>query len=414
MAFEYPDVMNDYLEADRRFESTAVQYLATMPQDATPAGEVLDVRLIVQSVMDVEAKVWIHIALPAGDRKLRRLPQPLFSVFQPDIHFTLAHGEVAQLVIPLHVSEHVPPGVYDMSVVVRSECEPGGMRVRPSVGARRVGDIKIRYPQGLGIAQIGAWGYESTASEEQVLALRIAEAGASPDEVDLKPSFESLWTPGDWDIFARARQEANDRSIYVLPVLTAEALFVRFMEQSQALFAAAGVTLHLGEAIFLAKVLTYTTRYLLTNPEWQGCLLVPMYAYAQLTDQPSDDALWLVTELGYTHVVELAIALSFTLVEETLQREVWSSAEQRAVRQFVAESLSEGTPLPAEFLYLPLLLGALVVADEITLDGEDIGASLRLLSTSKAERASLFDEPELRDLGDAFDRLFARQARRRV
>ena len=250
--------------------------------------------------------------------------------------------------------------------------------------------------------------------KEQVLALRVGEAEEAAGETDLKPSFNSLWTPSDWDVFARARQEANDRSVYTLPVLTPEALYVRFLERSQALFSASGVTLHLGEALFLAKILTHTTRYLLSDPEWQGCLLVPMYAYAQLTDQPSDDALWLVTELGYTHVVELAIALSFTLVEETLQRETWSPAEQRAVREFVADSLSEGKPLPTEFLYLPLLLGALIVADETVFDDEDVGESLRLLSTAKAERAKLFAEEELRDLDDAFDRLFARQARRRI
>ncbi|MBN1640586.1 MAG: hypothetical protein JXA09_05060 [Anaerolineae bacterium] len=414
MAFEYPDVMNDHLEASRRYESAAVQYLATAPREPTPAGQVLDVRLVLQSVMDVPVKVWIHVALPALDRRLRRLPQPLFAVFQPDIHLTLSHGEVAQLVIPLHVSEHVPPGAYDLSIVVRSEAEQGGTRVRPRSGARRIGEIKIRYPQGLGIAQIGAWGYESTLSEEQVLALHVGEAGESSPEVELKPAFSSLWTPDDWEIFARARQEANDRSIYALPTLTPEALFVRFMEQSQALFAASGVTLHLGEAIFLGKILTYTTRYMLAQPEWQECLLVPMYAYAQLTDESSDDALWLVTELGYTHVIELAIALSFALVEEVLQREIWDREEQRAVREFVAESLSEGKPLPTEFLYLPLILGALVAADESVVEGEEVGESLRLLSTSKAARAELFAEEELRDLGDAFDRLFARQARRRV
>lgn len=414
MAFEYPDVMNDVLEASERFESGAVQYLAAAPERPVHAGWVFDTSLVLQNVMEVPAKVDVRVVLPQVTRKLRRLPQPLFEVYRSDIHLTLTSGEVGELTLPIQVHAHVPPGEYEFALEVRSETEDEGRRVRAQQGERRVGEIMIRYPQGMRIAQIASWGYEAKSALRQVVPFSISESTESTGEAALKPLFRSLWTPEDWDVFAEARQEANDRRVYAVPQLKPEAVYLRFMEQAESLFSASGIAMHVGEAVFVAKILTYTVTYMLGQSEWQDCLLVPIYAYARLTNQPTDDALWLVTELGLTHVVELAIALGFALAEDSLDRQIWSATEQRAVREFVADSLGEGKPLPTEFLYLPLILGGLAAADRVQLDGEDLGESLRVLRKAKDERAELFGDEDLRELDYAFERIFARQARRYI
>jgi hypothetical protein len=413
MAVEYPDVMNDALDARQRYESGAVQYLAELPTQPTPAGQVVRVAAVLQSVMDVPVKVALHVALPELNRKLRRLDQPLFQIFQPDITLTLSNGEVAELIIPIHIQPHVPADTYQFAIHVRAQAVQEGMRIRSSSGENRVGDLLIRRPQGLRIAQLASWGFEARQSPSQPLPIAVAEAGELPEEIDLKPQFNTLWTPADWEIFPRARQEANDRRIYAVPELTVENLYLPFIQESQVFFGDAGVQLHVGEAIFLSKLLTYTVTYLMSNAEWQEILLVPIYAAAQLAEQPSDDVIWLVTEFGYTHVIELAAAISFTLVGDTIGREIWSPTEQRLLREFIVSCLEEGNSLPPEFLYLPLLLGGIAVAREITFEEEDITESMRLLSKAKAERGELFEAEDLSSLNDAFDRLMAKQSRGR-
>jgi hypothetical protein len=412
MAFEYPDVMNDVLDAGQRFANGPVQYLGAVPARPVPAGWVFETNVVLQNVMEVPVKVGVQVVLPQLSRRLRRLSQPLFEVYRSDIHLTLGAGEVGELVLPIQVHAHVPPGEYQFALEVESEAEEEGRRVRPEKAERRVGEIMIRYPQGMHIAQLAAWGYDAKPSRRQVLSFSVSESSESSSEAELKPSFRSLWMPEDWDVFAEARAEVNDRRVYAVPALQDKSLYLRFMEQAQALFSASGITMHVGEAIFLAQILTYTVTYLLGQEEWQDCLLVPIYAYARLTDQATDDAVWLVTELGFTHVAELAISLSFALIEEILGREVWSPTEQRAVRAFVADSLGEGKPLPTEFLYLPLVLGGLAAIDRASLESKDAGESLRLLRKAKDARAELFSEGDLRELDQAFERVFARQARR--
>lgn len=414
MAIEYPDVMNDILDARQRLESGVVQYLAELPREPAPAGSTLPVALVMQNVMDAPIRATVHIELPDPGRKQRRLPQPPFRVFQPEIHLTLAPGEVARLTLPMFIDAQVSPGEYPFALKVQSQATEEGLRARPEHGENRVGDFKIRRPQGLGIAQISSWGYQAQRSATQKLQLVVAAPGEIDPNPALKPQFESLWTSKDWELIPAARRETNDRRIHVLPELTPESLFVPFMRESQVLMGDSGVQLHVGEGIFLAKILTYTVIYMTHNGEWFDCLFVPIYAYAQATEQPTDDAVWLLTELCYTHVLELAVALSFGLVEDALGREPWTPSEQRAVREYIVQCLSGGQTLPAEFLYLPLMLGGIGVANEVTFAGEDGGESLRLLNKAKGERKDLFAEPDLKDLNDVFDRLIARQARGRA
>jgi len=412
MALEYPDVMNDVVDARSRYESGAVQYLGWFSPDRVAAGHLAQLHLVLQSVLNIPVDVGVHIEMPPAKRRLRRLPQPLFQVFRPDIRMTLESGEAAELVVPVCVRPHVPVGDYAFRVAVRTATLGPGQRVRPERAETQVGDLRIRHPQGLGIGQLASWGYESRKSREQQLILGVEEAQEAETDPELRPQFTSLWTTADWEWVPAARREANDRRAFTVAALTAEALFVPFMRKTQSVFAGIGIALHLGEAMFIARMLTHAVIYMMGKAEWQDCLLVPIYGYAQANGQATDDAVWLVTSLGYTHIVELGIALAFSEIENALDREVWDPSTQRAVREFVVECLEAGTTLPIEFVYLPLILGGMAVASEMRMNSENVQESLRLLAQARAERKQVFADPELRELRNTYDRLLALHARR--
>ncbi len=408
MPVEYPDVMNDLTDARRRFEQGGVQYLAEFPYAPVPAGGIAEMTLTVQNVLDVPLKVGLRLALPEVKGRLKRLPQPLFRLFRPDMGLKLEAAEVGQLIIPVQASPHVPPGQYTFTLHVRAAPTAEGTRVRPERGENRLGNIKIRHLQGLGITQLVSWGFEAHKSAQQPVTLHVEGKEEPPEEVDLKPRFSSEWTPEAWEWIPLARREVNERRIHIVPLLDIGSLYLPFMKESQSSFANAGVRLHVGEAIFIAKMLTYTVTYLMSNAEWQDCLLVPIYAFARMNEEPTDDVVWLVTELGYTHVLELAVALGFALIEEALQREPWAAMEQRAVREFIVECLEGEATLPGEFVYLPLVLGGMAVAREVRVDGEDVGQSLHLLARAKAAKEELFADPDLQAVNEAFELLMRR------
>lgn len=415
MAVEYPDVMNDLTDARQRFESGAAQFLAEFSTPVAPAGSLVHMPLTMQSVMNVPVKVAIRLDLPEVKGKAKRLPQPLFQILQTEISLTLESAEVAQLTIPIYVQPYVPAGDYAFTVSLRSAPVEQGTRVRSKQSENQLADIKINRPQGLGMTQIASWGFVAKEAQRQVVPLAVSEAVEEPEAVDdaaLKPGFNSIWTLQDWDLIPPARREVNDRRIHIMPRLTAEALYLPFLKQTQALLMSSGVQLYVGEAIFLAKILTYTTVYMASKPDWLDCLLVPIYAFAQADSQPTDDIVWLLTELGYVQVLEFAIAISFTMAEEALQRELLEPAEQRAVREFIVACLDQAQDLPGEFVYLPLLLGGLLVSDNVVMKGEDVQQSIRLLASAKANRADLFADPDLQDLDRAFSLLLSQQSGR--
>jgi hypothetical protein len=411
MALEYPDVMNDVTDARTRFESGPVQYLAEFQQGSATAGGVASFALTLQNVVDVPVHVDIRLALPRLRRRLRRLPRPAFEIAEPRIRLTLGGSEVGQLVVPVRIQPQVDPGKYVFTVRVESMTEQKSSRTRPDHSDSRVGDLKIRYLQGLGITQFVSWGYRTEKTGQQRVPLEVLESTGQVYDTELGPRFSVLWTSEHWKLITSARQEVGERRLHAVSELRTSALYVAFMRESQETFAQSSIRLHVGEAIFVAKILAHTVGYLMSDVSWQDCLLIPIVAYARANEQPTSDMLWLVTQLGYVHVLELAIALSFSLVEQVLEREVWNVAEQIALRDFVVQCLSAGSPLPGEFLYLPLILGGLIVADELVLDREDVRQSLSLLMRARAERADWFADQELRDLDEVFDLLAARQQR---
>jgi len=186
---------------------------------------------------------------------------------------------------------------------------------------------------------------------EMSLAVEPAEMGLLRIPLQIDPATEQ----GEYGV------RINDRRIHILEQLKVEPMYVALLEESETIFRGMDLPLGVGERIFLAKILTHTAQYFLQDANRQDALLIPIWLDALRHDLSTDDYLGVVTQVGYDRLLRLAIALSFALVHEALGREPWTIEEQRAVADLVLNCVSQGEPLPVEFLYLPLLLGGLLV-----------------------------------------------------
>jgi hypothetical protein len=408
MAIQYPDVMNDLTAAQQRFEAGCVQYLAEFQGGPVPAGGVAQLVVTVQNAVSAPASLAIRCVLPQPKGWLRRRGEALFVLQESVLRLELSEGEVGQVFVPVGVSSETPTGSHVFTVQVEAVTREGAQRARPELSESQAMGLEIGPPQGLGIVQFLSWGYEAQRRAEQSVSLSVV-AGGAPTEQDLSPRYVSAWTPELWSVVARARTELNDRRLHIMGELVPARLFVDLLKESQAVYKEVGLRLDLGEAIFLAKMLTYTTTYFLRELSWQECLLAPMLAYALAEGLSTVDVRPIVTGVGYPHVVELAVAQAFVLIRRTLGRAPWQIAEQRALRDLILQCQSTGSELPVEFLYLPLILGGMVVAHEMTMEGEDVLQSLDRLAAAKNKRAEAFADPELAQINDVFEELLTRQ-----
>jgi hypothetical protein len=244
-------------------------------------------------------------------------------------------------------------------------------------------------------------GYIARTQPQQELTLTVEGPSQPGPAPDLTPTYLSHWAVDDLPIQGKALRNVNEQRLYILPKLTRQALYVAFLEESQERLRDAQAPLHIGEALFLAKILTFAAEYFLKRPEWQDAILVPAFYLAYRYDLEVDDPVLLVARADYARMTRLAISLSFGMLRQRLGQDVWTMEEQQAVADLVADRVERGGRLPIEFVYLPLLLGGLMVASEVQMPGEKPAQSLALLAQARQKRAAeLAEIPELVQLLD--------------
>jgi hypothetical protein len=402
---EYPDILGEVTPAGQRYEAGAVQYVCSLSRETVASGEATELVFFLQSVVNVPMDVTLKLNVPVRTGGLRSRPSGI-KIGEAETTVPMKPAEMGELRIPIQTSVETPPATYEVKLELMGTPKSSANRLRAQQSQGRLGETILRDTVGLSLASTIGVGFTTKSRNKFLLKFDVTGEG-NAQEIDLAPSFTSVWTLGDLDVQHRAAREINERRAHIAPHLTPEAIYVPVLDASRERFADAGIVLHVGEAISVAKILTHTIRYFTRNADLQDGLLIPIYMQAYLHNLPTDNATWLVSEVGYSRIMRLAIALSFALVESALKGQPWLLEEQRALADLVIGNLDSSLPLPIEFLYLPLLMGGALVMRDLVMEGEDPRQSLQMLAQAKRERAEDFTG-EAAETGELFDSLLAR------
>jgi hypothetical protein len=395
MSSEYPDVLGDLVEARQRSEFNGVHYVMALQPAVIAPGETTSLRVWLQSCWDVPVAVAVTVHVATH-------PSPALSVIQSRTDLPLEPAEVGELTIPIAAASELEPGEYAVPVTVGVQFETRGLYVRSKKNQGQLDDSLLGFSTGMGLAATVGLGYEARTEAEKRLGLTVSGEPLAAPVPDLCPTFLSHWTVADLAILGRARQLVNDQRIYIQPKLTRDAMYVAFLEECQERFKDAALPLHVGEAIFAAKILTFAVEYFLRRPEGQEAILIPAYELALSYGLATEDPVPLIVCADFARIARLAISLSFGMLRRRLGRDVWTVEEQVAVANLVADRVERGGVLAAEFLYLPLLLGGLLVAKQVQMPGEKLDQSLGLLAKARQKRADGLGEiPDLVRILDA-------------
>jgi len=396
MGSEYLDVLGDLVEARQRFEVNGVHYVMALEPETISPGEATSLRIWLQSCWDLPVAVAITIHLPT-------VPSATFTILQKRTDVPLEAAEVGEVTVPIASAVEIVPGDYTVPVTIGVKYETRGLYVRSQKNEGQLGDSLLSFTTGMGLAAAIGLGFVARTRPEQELTLQVKGSAQPVPVPDLTPTYLSHWTVNNLLIPGKARQLVNDQRLFLLPKLTRQALYLAFLEESQQRFKDAALPLHIGEAIFLAKILTHTVEYFLKRLDLQDAILAPAYNLAFRYNLPMDDPVFLIVRADFSRIARLAVSLSFGMLRQRLNREPWKVEEQVAVADLLTSRVEQGGILPAEFLYLPLLLGGLMVASQMQMPGENLAQSLSLLTKARQQRtADLAENPELNEL---FDRL---------
>jgi hypothetical protein len=403
MALEYPDIVCEYVGASERYECDGVQIVSSLEPARIPMGGYAVLILLFQNAFDVPVDLLIRPELPTtGHIKA----EPVLEIGEPEMRAKLAPAQVGTLYVPVKPTARAREGQYELHLHVAVKTGGPGNRVRPARTAGRFQSELIDDVAGLELGRILGVPYGVIPTRKISLPLNIggqAESTEKPPSTTSK--FESLWKREDADAQVRAHKQVDAQRAEIAHRLTMEPMYAALLAEGQTRCAKAGAQLRVGEAIALGKILTYTALYFLGNANWQDGLLVPMWELAQKDDLPTDDALWVLRNVGFGHLARLGVALGFGLIAHALKKQPWDLEERRALSQEVANRLESGESLPIELVYIPLLAAATLIADKIGIVGEDVGQSLTLLKAAKAARADVFGDPDLAQASAIVDHL---------
>jgi hypothetical protein len=405
MAVEYPDIISEYLDAPTRYECGGVQIVSSLEPPILPLEGYSVVILLLQSAVDAPVQISFKLEMPTvGAFRGVSALQTTVSELQAD----LEPAQVGSLFIPIKATSDARPGEYHVRLSVQAKVQGKGNRVRPSQCAGRVDRDLVSDVVGLDLGRVLGVSYKEVPTSKIDVPVVVGEMKAAEDQPpSMEVKFESLWKRENADLQQRALQEVNARRANILEAMTSEALFVALFSEGQKRFKQADVSIRTGEAVGLGKILTYTVRSFLERPEMQDGLLVPIWEIAQEMGISTMDPVSVLRSVGIGHVVRLSVALSFSLIEKVYGEQPWSLEERRSLTEFIAETLETGEPLPVEFLYIPLLAGAAIVWPRLTLQREDARSSLEMLQRAKAARDRVFEDADLQQASQVFDRLLS-------
>jgi len=405
MAIFYPDIIGDYLNTTQRFETGGLQYAGYFEPDTIPAGQVTQLFLFLQNTLNVPLTVNFQIDLPKTGGFLRA-KNPLLQIEKPNITLELAPAEAGLYSLPVTTTSHTTQAEHALTFNTKVTPKGRGKRIRPPQATSHLDNTLIDNPIGLNLVPALGATYTEKSVKKAQFALKIA---GKPEPLQRAPklqaTYESIWKEENIQSFNKAIQEINSRQVKLKDDLNVEKLFVNLYGESVSRFADAGVPLRIGEAIVLAKILTYSCHYFLSSPKRANGLLLPIWEQALAENANTTDVLQLFRTVGYHHIIRLAVAISFGLIAKSTGRQQWPLEERQALAAHVAECLETGQNLDLDFLYLPLLMGGTEVATKVKLQGEDLPHTLALMKTARDERKRLFTDQDMEKADKIYNRI---------
>jgi hypothetical protein len=404
MTVSFPDIIGEYIDNPERFETGGVQYTGYFEPAKIAPEQVANLFLFLQNTLNTPLKINIKAGLPQTGG-LFGGGKPVLKVLEPIFQLQLAGAEAGMLTLPV-TTEHVKEGEQALTLEFKVTNEGRGQTIRPAQAQSKLGKGLIDSPVGLNLVSTLGSTFTAKSVKKAVFPLKIEGKPDPPERAPrLKYSYQTIWVEENAEVFNHAIQEINLRQVKLKNELTVEGIYATLYAESIDRFGDAGLSLRVGEAITLAKILTYSCQYFLGNPDRYNGLLVPMWERALQEGRDTTNALEVLRSAGYTHLLKLALAISFGLVAEAVGRQFWPRDERQAVISFIAESIETGQQIDIEFLYLPLLMAGTHIAGKIRLEGEDVRHSLALMKKAREARRDLFLDEDMAQANKIYNQI---------
>ena len=406
----YPDILGTITGGARYNVQAAQVALGVRPRNVH-AGRTLEIILLIQNASDADIDVAATLQLPAQDAKKK--PRRFIAKAER-LMVGLRPAEVGYVVLPVTtlpdtaISDQYKIGV---SIEVKGQGKPRRIRANDGGGVVETQYLNAETCQKLDELKKLTYSTTRRGLMGAVLEIPFNVMSAQIGQlVDLKAAWVSLWKMSDHhDDSLLLVQYASKLQTEVLPRLKREVLYPALFQTTKQRFGQGGYALESAEAHYITKLLVYLlemaapeegafnylndshfdvqlalTRVLrgeqeaVTLPAWCKGMLKALEANPAAVDQPE----MALASTAYDDLLRDAIRLGFQMITITTGENMGTDEDIRDYSDRLIAKLQDGGQAHLGFsdVYLPLLLGGVIVYDRAVLNSEKVGEMLTELS----------------------------------
>lgn len=398
----YPDVLG-MLSGGARLNTDVVQSaLGIYPRSAI-VGQPFEALVLLQNTCDQTVPVSAAIRLPRRDASGNRL-----SLFTPQdtINAALQPGEVGLLHIPIVPQlPTLPTTQLPINVSIETRRPRNAKMIRSVDGGRVAGVLPMSPYRRRLLYEVG-FAASSQAPNTLTGSFDVLAGHILRQTGDLSSRYESLWSAKSLSedqekyavIEARTRQASQS--------LTRTTIYEPLREETERRFNRTEFRLRRGEAIAIAKLMTYVMEdgleledgFRLTDGRWFQLLAAHIDEPKLLADPAS-----LISVL-YNGILYDSMRLGYHMLARSVHESLGTPAEHSALAARMVNALEGRQPLELSDIYLPLVLAGLMLHTQVKSNQEDLWATLEQIRIDWRARlrSSLEQSPTVTKLMDHF------------
>ncbi len=395
---QYPDVLGA-LTGGSRVAMGVMQFALALNPDVICAGRASEVILLAQNASDQKVEIAALLHLPDHDAKRQK---GRFISRSARVAVPVQPGEVGYISLPFGIlPDTATSDQYKLSVdvEVRSVSQGKPARVRGQDGGVTFNpdtisaDARVHYDA---LQELTFSAHKPALRNALDATFTVTEARLAPPP-KLKAQWTSLWTIADADERLIMLRYADLITVKVLPQLRRQKLLPPLVESTKTHFSDAGYTLHDVEATLIAKMLTLILEYASPQDSAHGFMAAGNYSITPLfqrllrdtnqeitlprwfngflrllgqDERVADYAPRVIPRTLYLPLLYDAVEHAFALVQQVSGQSLGEKNEIEAYAAQLIEMLENKRAVNFQRVYLPLVMGGVLVNDKILMPGE--------------------------------------------
>ncbi len=415
----YPDLLG-YITGGQRCNIGAAQVAAAVRPRIVHAGRPFEVILLVQSAVEDDIDVTMALRLPGTDAKKQH------ERFISNMHrlvVTVKGAEVGYIVLPVTtLPDTAISDGYKIGVEVDVRPLGKGERIRTQAGGGDLDLERLTPETRAAVESLKSLTFQTARQRSSIDVPVTVMSGTVGKMTDFKPGWVSVCKLGDYqDSRLLLHRYGGMVQVNTLPKLKRSILFQPLFDTTRTRFAEAGYPLQEAEATAIAKLMTLVLEYATprynphgniaargfdvealiardpfsfeippTFPHWFSGFIGTLERDERAALHPAQ----VIPRYLYDDLLRDAVDFGFDLVVETTGEDMGSAEERAAYREQLIALLRDKSGLDFSRVYLPLVIGGLLINEQVIVKQENPTELLRAVSATLEARSGELSETD--------------------